>query len=359
MTECWWKTSFGATRVLVIAAPFGFGPRIAADHLCERLDLAMGAWNKAPMRLPPGNLRFDVLLNFGVEGTLDLSTHIPFSVWIDCLLWLRDVLPDSAIKHDLVLGEHFFELKPNLLLNQPNILEIQPLYESPSIVPPSETGGLVLVSFGGVITPYSTDSHRVGFPHLLLKSILRASSSRKSPTRVVCCGPPAIINLLSIESDLSGIMWDAPDRPRYLAYLRACDILVVQPGLYGPFEAFESYVNTVLSPPFSCTQIWQSLAFQSNGLMGAVPLLGTLSSAIDGTSFNTESEQLVFSRLDEWFHTHACSEEVSMQLEDWAGSLLSSSDRSQEMKSRRRTYVENCRQFPSADEILVSHGIVK
>ena len=154
------------------------------------------------------------------------------------------------------------------------------------------------------------------------------------------------------------VRWDTPDRLEFLGYLAACSRYVVQPGLYGPFEAFEMEVDTAFSPPFSCTQVWQALAYAERGLLGSVPLLAAAAAAIQDTSFDSNNERLVFQRIDSWHRQLAGDSDIEQELNFWADAVLGDEVVSEGLRKQRCEYAASCRALKKVDEVLAEIGIL-
>src|SRR5438094_382156 len=117
-------TSSRCGRVLFLAAPFGYGPRIAAQTMAGLLKLRIGTWKMNSIGRPERGWA-KLVLNFGVVSpqNIDEST---FRVWIDCLMWLRGTLPNEVGNYDLLLAESFFNTR-DLFLGLPALKQISPL----------------------------------------------------------------------------------------------------------------------------------------------------------------------------------------------------------------------------------------
>jgi hypothetical protein len=215
----WWRADSDEPSVLVLAAAFGLGPRVAADTLCKLLKLKLGPWTYASTRRPPEGRRFRLLFNFGVEDVTELLTGADMRIWVDSLLWLRACLPETAKAHDFLLAERFFETRPEFLSMRPPVYEIQPLYEVKTVARHDIPKSLTLVSFGGVRTPYSTDAHLYGFPGLVLRALVRSAAKFQGRDSILCCGPHNIVDRLRHLPGLEMVRWDTPDRLGFLSRL--------------------------------------------------------------------------------------------------------------------------------------------
>ena len=148
-------------RVRLIAIAFGYGPRVAAENMAKQLNIEIEEWKMG--KLNSADKTFKVLLNFGVPETKE-EKNAGFKVWIDCLMWLRNTIPDDVKNYDLILAEKFFDTNPLLLKSGLPIHEIPPLISSNNDVIDWEIAykkeGHILISFGGIETPFTSDVHR-------------------------------------------------------------------------------------------------------------------------------------------------------------------------------------------------------
>lgn len=122
---CWWTVDI-KRRIMMLAAPFGLGPRIAANTLADELSLNCRPWKYSAFR-PRLDSPLRVILNFGVTEHWVDSIEAAKRVWIDCLLWLRRKLPPVVRSYDLVLAEAFFPTLEELEGTGPILLSVAPL----------------------------------------------------------------------------------------------------------------------------------------------------------------------------------------------------------------------------------------
>src|SRR5207253_7153066 len=83
-------TSSECGRALFIAAPFGYGTRVAAETMAGLLRLRIDRWRLNGNGTVHAK-SVKLLLNFGVACPVNVSDST-YRVWIDCLMWLRQTL---------------------------------------------------------------------------------------------------------------------------------------------------------------------------------------------------------------------------------------------------------------------------
>ncbi len=333
-------------ETLVVAAPFGFGPRSAADLYFRIHGQPLLPWRDA------GDLdRASVsvtrhVYNFGVTGeTLaDLEkivgawstgSDLPTHNWIDCLMWLRAALPPLPWMPQAIYAETFFPTRHCHKRSYPPVQDIRPLADL-GCPKPRDVDGAIVVTFGGIDTPFSTDVHRFSVPVAVVNALRKNFQFSNSGRRVVCCVPKHFApNFLSLVSG-TPITVLSPSRVEFLDLLSSAALVITQPGLYGPFEIFGRGIPTVFTPPATYTQLAQAIAFESNGIAGELPLLQRIADSVGPIEGNIEDEEpKIFIRLAKWLESHLESPEVKRTLTEWAGWALSGALVDPDLTARR------------------------
>ena len=259
----WWWTSTLDGTLSFIAAGFGLGPRVAAENLARSLRLRIGPWLTRDSGGPgPATT---ILFNFGVVEASAESIRAETKVWVDCLMWLRESLPWPPATYNLIFSESFFDRDLTDLGSEAPIIDVRPLLVP--LIKAQKQSNSIVISFGGIETPFTTDVHRFEIPHAILSALIRAGSRLKQDLHVACFTPPSTCMRLSAIPLLSGIDFRPLGRMDFLEALAAAKAYIVQPGLYGPFEAFSANIPTALCLPMSYTQMWQTATYMSNGLL--------------------------------------------------------------------------------------------
>jgi hypothetical protein len=350
----WWWTSTQDGRIVLLAAAFGLGPRIAAVNLAQTLDLKIKPWNLGGPRFQELQASGDrVLLNFGVVDTEAARLCTEKRIWIDCLMWLRSRLPQTVLDYDLILAEEFFALGE--CFKQRNLTRIQPLISSPLSRDPRNH--LILISFGGIETPFTRDTHRLDLPLAILTALARSAKRNLSYAHLVCFAPDSTLHRLQRDPRLGAVTFRPLDREVFLETLAVADLYVVQPGLYGPFEAFAASIPTAICMPMSYTQMWQAEAYLKHGLLEPNALFDRVRLAVEPIGREIEAEEHVwFERVNIWWQETLRSDhkrrEVESELEMWADQVTRKELPSTEVREARRHHIDSIKQLPSASEIL-------
>jgi hypothetical protein len=335
-------------NVRIIIAPFGYGPRVAAETMAKLLNLTIGEWhiNSTPIK----NERFEVTYNFGVAQPIN-EPETSYRIWVDCLMWLRNKIPKEVADYDLFLAENFFTINPLLIkqMNNSNIKDIAPLYSlngHSTFIKTNKsvaTDGHILVSFGGVETPFTTDIHRFVIPKLVLESLAFASNKLNDKRKIVCCLPSHILEQFQHNPKFSEVNFLSPAHEEFLQILNNASLYVVQPGLYGPFEAFENGIPTVFTTPFSYTQVCQAKAYDKEGLSGYIPMWKQLDNEIGVLFGDIENEEeYCFDKISIWIQD-IIKENNSKYYCEWAMDVLKGAVISEQETMKRMNYIKKRR----------------
>jgi hypothetical protein len=347
VTQYFWAAS-RCGRVRFLAAPFGYGPRVAAETLADLLEVHIEGWESS-VELPASSTeQLKLLLNFGLVDVDARCARSTCKVWIDCIMWLRRSLPKMISGYDMILAEAFFNTRESFL-SLPGLEQISPLLTASRTASSRErppAGEYILVSFGGVETPFTRDVHRWPLPTLVLESLQRSMKDSHDPRKLVCCVPRHLSHELQGAFNLSQISFLSPTHEVFLKLLRGASLYVVQTGLYGPFEAFELQIPTVFCTPFSYTQICQARKYQENGLLGPVPLWADLDEEIGPLHGDIETEEpLCFTRIAQWLEKNLDQNGCRKEFRQWADLVVGSAPVSPDLTAKRSQYGQSRKEF--------------
>ena len=259
----------GDHKILVAAIGFGIGPKIAAENLLIDLKAAKEdepiEWHDTGLEQILPLLEVKLLLNFGVIAPLP-EFKAQHRVWVDCVDWLRTTVPAHVQAYDLLLREAFFESPPGG--DRGDLAKwhaVQPILRIPKRASTPDHD-LILMSFGGIATPYSTPVHATDMPMAFLRGVCQFLDDVLQK-RVVAFLPDSLLD----DCEHAGIMHErldlrSLDRKVFLEAMTRCGLLVCQPGLYTPFEAMNMKVPFALTYPMSFTQDRQAAMFRKMGV---------------------------------------------------------------------------------------------
>jgi hypothetical protein len=289
----------------LVAVAFGFGPKIAAEIFAIQNEIQLKEWHGSSSENKPNDEHL-CLLNFGV---IDYHCTSKLKIWIDCLMWLRKSLPKEILDYDLILIENFFPISQGLESVLKNYKFISPLIDYKGLTKKLLIEGRkefsILVSFGGIETPFTTRHIAFTIPEITLELILEYLENSCLPLKVNFCLPANMIPFIEQKSNSPLINFISPTKEEYLALLRNANLVILQPGLYGPFEAFLLNKEILFTPPFSYTQIMQMREFISNNFY---PITYSGKFIIEKIYFSDNDihleEKGIFDQLDNVFKTY-------------------------------------------------------
>lgn len=341
----YWTTST-CRSVCVAAVGFGYGPRNAAHALAHTLHLNLNQWKTDYDPISDELRRCSVFMNFGVPQLCRPQDWTGLAVWIDCIAWLRKTLPPQIEEYDMLLGESFFSPVVSLSTAQriewidPLLCIVEPHLKNTDCSPAGEN--YILISFGGIETPISSDIHRYAVPMMILGALNDAAKKRGDSRKLVCCCPPRIANHLSRDRDLSSIVFTTPNQLQLLQLLRKTSLYIVQPGLYGPFEAFQMGVPTAFTMPFSYTQVCQARAYDKLKLLGNPPLWYDMNNRIRDLEGDVDHEEpACFGEIGAFLTALFAKTDKRNELENWAALALGGNLISSNLIDARAIYASN------------------
>ncbi len=262
-------TYLGDPKILITAVGFGIGPRIAAENLLIDLQAAKEGepieWHDAGLKQIVPLLEIKLLLNFGVIKPLPECTA-QYRVWIDCVDWLRTGVPAHVQEYDLLLREIFFPSPPGGDRGDPTKWrDVQPIIHTRKRVSKPDHN-LILMSFGGIATPYSTQVHAVDMPMTFLRGTCRFLDTTTSQ-HVVAFLPDSLLEACKYANvEHERLRLRPLDRIIFQEAMSRCGMLICQAGLYTPFEALKMGVPFALTYPMSFTQDRQGARFREMGI---------------------------------------------------------------------------------------------
>ena len=357
----WYWATTEAPRVCFAATGFGLGPRTAASVLSRETGKQLGPWRKVGKTGVPA-CRFEYLVNAGVVDQDINKVDARRRVWVDCLGWLRRWVPEFVREYDMRIVEGFFP--PSWSLDVHNAMECQPLIgrikrRAGRMIPKRNAISRVLVSFGGLETPFSGSEHDGEMPERILQALGRAATDSPCKTTVTACLSAPYARRFE-ELGIEGIRLLSPNRDEFLRLLRKSDLFVVQPGLYGPFEAFTANVTTYFTFPMTYTQMMQARIYDRCGALGHVPFWRPISDRFSQLTGDLEcEEEEFFGDLASWWNEVKATSWFELRLASWAKQIISGyRARNGPVVKARRALVHRSQQLPTIAEVLRENGCV-
>jgi len=191
------------------------------------------------------------------------------TVWIDCLFWFWDSIPEPVLNVDLYIKESLMNEKANsekYLTKIKNLLTVGPIIGKMS-------GGnrrkQVLISYGGAEAPYWYKVGRDTNYPLLMTSILLRSVDWSRFDKVVVATSERIAKGLSKKFTQTPFEFQCLPHDKFLENLSHSQIIIITPGLVTAELSFESGTPTIFLPPSNNSQYLQLDQFIELGLAPA------------------------------------------------------------------------------------------
>ena len=358
----------------MLAVGFGFGPRVAGAVLAEKLGWSAPNWFPeygAPEAL---GRSYRILLNFGVTDLRIALIDANVRIWIDCLGWLRKSPPSIIVNtHQVLLWERFFDHVDSP--SHANVgIPIEPLVRWAGTArldaPRGSSRRRIVVCFGGIETPYSTRTHNLDMPHQILRGIathIDDAAHTCRPSRLVsqpqiglreesdeplveCYLPEPLLSECRNDPALAALTLRTSNADEYRDALQKCSLAILQPGLYGPFEAFSFGVPVKLTFPMSYSQAYQYGTYREAGLTSESD---SALAKLEGSGRNVEiDEPEWFRSTHEWWISGGaaeCSAYIARLVVDWFSETQMPARSAQ---TRGRVLVEKAQSEQSLPNVL-------
>ncbi len=242
----------------------------------------------------------EVLVNFGVASAcLPGAATAVLRVWVDCIAWLRAATPPCVQDYDFHFSEAFFG---STALGDSTVTLVRPLLNVPKAAAIPSARNDVVLALGGMHTPYLKEEFLADWAGLHVEALVQAELGR-----TVVLLPTSLIDAVRrrvTPRDAVDIypLADSADWHRLLA---SAECVLLQPGLYGPFEAFTRAARSRLLAPYSWTQVHQLQRFMEAQLVDTPPpWWEAMSSGLQEALRlppDVASEPLVCDELSGWF----------------------------------------------------------
>lgn len=243
--------------------------------------------------------KYDLLISSMDIPSINIAKEINKpSVWIDCLFWFWDYLPENVLNADLFIKENLFDDQEkgskhisyvkNLISVGPIIGEFRKKIDRKQI----------LISYGGA---EATHSYKIGkdtnYPHIMTKILLKHIDFRSFDRAIIATNENAILDLKKKFSN-KFIDFQCLPYDDFIQEIANSEILLSTPGLVTAEIAFEVETPIIFLPASNNSQYMQLDKFRNLYLAPAsihisdyLPRLNLDSEPIE------ESTQLVLEQL--------------------------------------------------------------
>ncbi|MEK7558671.1 MAG: hypothetical protein AAB521_00020 [Patescibacteria group bacterium] len=212
----------------------------------------------------------DVLISSMDIPSLVIAKQLgKLTIWIDCLFWFWDSIPNPVLKADLFIRERSLKDNKNKLkfeLKIKNMFDVGPIIGKMADIKRKKQ---VLVSYGGGEATYS---YRIGrdtnFPFVMTKIFLDYVDLTQFDKIIVATNEHA-------TKDLEEKFPQAPfeftclSYDKFLKELSQSELILITPGLVTSEAAFYSGTPTIFLPASNNSQYLQLKEFRERGLAPA------------------------------------------------------------------------------------------
>ncbi len=282
-------------RILCDADPFCYGPAstlLSITKQLRRLDhsvtiLARGTAHELASRASDAQVVLcdtssvdSVLENMEALGHSDLllsvlgdasvraaqALRMPVA-YVDVLFWAWPSTSEPHIRDvDLYFVEDHFGASARLAspaYSPRNAVLVGPIIDLDVAPAPSVSPQRLLVSFGGIDFP---GTRKAEYPGIVMQLLAGALSASPAFPEVLVAGGSRAMGELQLAYPLERVIYESCSHDRFLASLAGSRLLLTQPGIATPLEAFAYGVPTVFMPPMNYTQVLQLRHFRAAGV---------------------------------------------------------------------------------------------
>lgn len=288
-------------KVLLTAAPYGFGPTAKLICLAQALT---GRHELIYVGGSPGlelaaSADFDDVLDFGdrdawsenaakalKSADLLVSAHearalssgsgVPDrTLFLDTLLWARPMpLPKNRMPTAYVAQRFFKPLHPSVRLTgqirQIGAILPPSAYASGAVpnrqqaAPTNRDPQRVLVSMGGLQSPLTLDGAEISYIRAMTRVIAHTRLSDRSLD--ICLPKHLARHLATLQNECPTARFMMPSHHEFQNLLSACSLLITVPGLESVLEALANNVPLIFLPAHNGTQFLQYKVYKESSL---------------------------------------------------------------------------------------------
>lgn len=176
------------------------------------------------------------------------------TVWVDCLFWFWDSIPESVLNVDLFIKERLMDDKTN---EKKYADKIKNLFTVGPIIGRMENGKRkkqVLVSYGGGEASYWYKAGRdTNYPFLMTSILLKSIDWRKFD-KVIVATSERIAKKLAEKFPNTPFEFTTLAHDKFLKELSSSEVILITPGLVTAELSFESGTPTIFLPPSNNSQ---------------------------------------------------------------------------------------------------------
>ncbi len=267
------------TMIVCCAYPLGYGPAAKLHVIAEELqrrgvhtvflgtgvthEFAAHSRSGIAVEADPDDARAravvaasDAVLSLMDRDYVRVAQELgkPYFV-VDSLVWLRERIPEEFLASRRYWVQDFVGVRERLAETSAGAIVVGPVVRS--MPRASEGGGTELVvSLGGLASPYQGDEGGVRYAEFVVEGLLRSEMLRPFQGRALVMGGRRCIEHLRRRHAGTRLDFATLSHASAVARLRRAALVVSAPGLTTALECFQLGVPTFFLPPQNYSQWW-------------------------------------------------------------------------------------------------------
>lgn len=190
-------------------------------------------------------------------------------VWVDCLFWFWDELPEATFSVDLFIRERLMDDTTNdsrFATKIKNMYSVGPIIGH---IPNKERTNQVLISFGGAEATYWYKVGKDSNYPFVMTNLLSEQIDWAPFKRILLATSERVASLL--KEKFPNYLFEFVTLPhdKFLAEMAESEVILITPGLVTAEAAFYSGTPTIFLPPSNDSQYLQLDEFEDKGLAPA------------------------------------------------------------------------------------------
>lgn len=266
------------TTVVCCARPLGYGPASKLHLIAEELrargarTVFMGAGLAHEFALRAGVNAVEAAADDPVGRALIASSDAVLSLMdpdslrvaqalakpsfaVDSLVWMRDRVPEEFIASTRYWAQDFIGVGERLAQTATDATVVGPIVRAMTPAPADTRAGLV-VSLGGLDSPYQADDGARRYADFVVDGLLRSELLAAFDGRALVLGGGRCID--GLRRRCAGTRLELASLPHAdaVARLRRAALVLTAPGLTTTLECFQLATPTFFLPPQNYSQWW-------------------------------------------------------------------------------------------------------
>ena len=212
----------------------------------------------------------DVLISsMDIPSVIAAKRLSKLTIWIDCLFWFWDAIPDEVLNVDLYIRERSMNDDKNDKKFARLIKNLQSVGPIIGKIKKRKREQKVLISFGGGEASYWYKAGRdTNYPFIMTKILLNNVYWKKFDQIIVATNE-RIVKKLNINFPKTPFKFMCLPHESFLKEMTESKVILITPGLVTSEIAFYSRTPTIFLPASNNSQFFQIEEFRKRGLAPA------------------------------------------------------------------------------------------